>query len=99
MHRGYTGSAPDGSTWTTWANRIAGRQYHEGAASFSVNYMKAKKFLKGDGGWERVVWMTHNLKNATGDAIPAHLREHIATEHDVTTLKELKKFLNESNKR
>jgi acetyl-CoA decarbonylase/synthase complex subunit beta len=93
MHRGYPGVTPDGSTWTTWANRIAGRQYHEGAASFSVNYMTSKKFLKGDGGWERVVWMTRTLKNAAGDAIPAHLRERIATEHDVTSLAELKEYL------
>jgi acetyl-CoA decarbonylase/synthase complex subunit beta len=93
MNRGYTGEAPDGSTWTKLANKIAGRQYHAGAASFSVGYMKSAKFLQGDGGWERVVWITENLKKAAGDAIPAHLRDSLATDEDVKTVDDLVKWM------
>lgn len=99
VHRGYPGVTPDGATWTTWANRIAGRQYPEGAASFAVAYMASRKFLEGDGGWDRVVWMTRTLKDAAGDAIPHHLRERIATEQDATTLEALKTYLAESHRR
>jgi acetyl-CoA decarbonylase/synthase complex subunit beta len=92
MNRGYKGEAPDGSTWTILANKIAGRQYNAGAASFSVDYMKSTKFLQGDGGWERVVWITENLKKLAGDAIPTHLRDFLATEEDVKTMEDLVKW-------
>ena len=55
--------------------------------------MKSKKFLKGDGGYDRVVWMTQNLKRIAGDAIPTELWDGIATEKDATTLSDLKAFL------
>jgi acetyl-CoA decarbonylase/synthase complex subunit beta len=93
MNRGYKGHAPDGATWTTLANKIAGRQYHKGIASFSVGYMQSPKFLQGDGGWNRIVWITTNLKKAAGNAIPAALRASIATEEDVTTMGDLTKWV------
>jgi acetyl-CoA decarbonylase/synthase complex subunit beta len=93
MHRGYKGEAPDGSTWTKLANKVAGRQYQAGAVSFSVDYMASTKFLQGDGGWERVVWITSNLKKATEKAIPLHLRDVIATDVDVKTMEDLGKWV------
>lgn len=89
MNRGYKGEVPDGSTWTKLANKIAGRQYSAGAVSFSVGYMKSTKFLQGDGGWKRVVWITENLKKAAGDAIPTHFRDSLATDEDVKTMEDL----------
>jgi len=93
MNRGYTGEAPDGSTWTKLANKIAGRQYQAGAASFSAGYMKSTKFLQGDGGWERVAWITPSLKKFAGDAIPTHLRDSLATDEDVKTMEDLVKWM------
>jgi acetyl-CoA decarbonylase/synthase complex subunit beta len=98
IHRGYPGVTPNGLTWTKLANLIAGRQYGGGAASFSVDYMKSRKFLQGDGGWNRIVWLTETLKKAAGEAIPTRLRESIATESDVTTMEELKNYLKEKDR-
>jgi acetyl-CoA decarbonylase/synthase complex subunit beta len=95
MHRGYSGSAPNEATWNRLANLIAGRQYEEGAVSFSVNYLKSPKFVQGDGGWDRVVWITEYLKKAAGEAIPNHLKKSIATEDTAITMADLKQFLTE----
>ncbi|MCW3988074.1 MAG: hypothetical protein NWE87_07135, partial [Candidatus Bathyarchaeota archaeon] len=99
MHRGYTGEAPDGSTWTTLANKIAGRQYQAGAASFSASYMKSTKFLHGDGGWGRVAWITPSLKKFAGDAIPTHIRDSLATDENVKTMEDLVKWMSEKRNR
>jgi acetyl-CoA decarbonylase/synthase complex subunit beta len=93
MHRGYTGKAPNGSTWTALANKIAGRQYQAGAASFAVGYLKSPKFLQGDGGWDRVVWITANLKKVAEEVIPLHLQDSLATDEDVKTMAELVKWM------
>jgi acetyl-CoA decarbonylase/synthase complex subunit beta len=98
MHRGYGGSAPNGATWNHLANLVAGRQYREGAASFSVNYVKSSKFFQGDGGWDRIVWMTKYLQNSAGQAIPDYLKGFIATEEVAVTMVELKRFLTEKGR-
>jgi acetyl-CoA decarbonylase/synthase complex subunit beta len=87
MHRGYEGEAPGGMTWTRLANLVAGRQYSGGATPFATQYLRSPKFLKGDGGYERVVWMTKKLKDFAGEAIPENL--FIATENDAITIGEL----------
>ena len=93
MNRGYEGEAPNGMTWTKLANLVAGRQYEEGAATIATAYLHSKKFLKADGGYNRVVWMTNVLKKTAGNAIPEELRDAIATENEASTLDELKGFL------
>ncbi len=98
MHGGYDGSAPNGATWNHLANLVAGRQYKGGAASFSVNYLKSPKFLQGDGGWNRIVWMTRYLFDAAGQSVPSHLRSSIATEDMAITMTELKRFLTEKGR-
>lgn len=90
MNRGYQGKAPGGVTWTTLANKVAGRQYQGGAATIATKYLHSPKFLQADGGYKRVVWMTERLKTFAGDAIPEKYRNRIATEKDATTIKELK---------
>jgi len=99
MNRGYAGEAPDGSTWTKLANKVAGRQYQAGAASFAASYMKSTKFLQGDGGWERVVWITPPLKKFAGDAIPEHIRDSLATDENVKTMEDLAKWMSEKRNR
>ncbi len=93
MNRRNEGEAPNGMTWTKLANLVAGRQYEEGAATIATDYLRSKKFLKADGGYSRVVWMTNVLKKTAGNAIPEELRDAIATENEASTLEELKDFL------
>jgi acetyl-CoA decarbonylase/synthase complex subunit beta len=93
MNRGYHGEAPNGMSWTKLANRVAGKQYREGAAAMATAYLLSKKFLQGDGGYRRVVWMAETLKRTANRAIPKDLRVAIATENEATTLEELIAFL------
>ena len=81
-------------SWTELANQVAGRQCKVGITSFATGYLHSRKFLQGDGGYNRVVWMTENLKKIAETTIPLNLKRAIATEKDVTTLEELKDFLN-----
>jgi acetyl-CoA decarbonylase/synthase complex subunit beta len=93
MNRGFEGNAPRDMTWTMLGNLLAGRQYRGGATTIATAYLRSRKFLQADGGYERVVWMSEFLKKAAGDAIPSKLRDSIATENDARTLKELEMFL------
>jgi acetyl-CoA decarbonylase/synthase complex subunit beta len=94
MDRGYKGIAPGEMTWTKLANMVAGRQYHDGAATIATQYLRSTKFLQADGGYQRVVWMTEALKNFAGDSIPEEHRARIRTETDVKTIDELKTLNN-----
>lgn len=92
MSRGFKGTAPNGMTWTKLANMAAGRQT-PGIAGFSPDYLRSSKFLQADGCFKRVVWMNSILKKKVEDILPMSLRDRIATEKDVQTMEELKKFL------
>jgi acetyl-CoA decarbonylase/synthase, CODH/ACS complex subunit beta len=80
-------------TWTRLANMVAGRQYHDGAATIATQYLRSPRFLQADGGYMRVVWMTETLKRFVGDMIPVKCRSKIFTENDLTTLGELREKL------
>ncbi len=79
MQRGFSGTAPDGSTWNTLANRAGGKQ-QPGITGLAIGYMRSPKFLQGDGGWGAVKWMTQRLKDELREAVPEV--EGIATEED-----------------
>ena len=98
MNRGFEGEAPGDMTWTKLGNMLAGRQYKGGAATIATAYLRSRKFLQADGGYQRVVWMSEFLKKAAGDAIPSEIRDSIATENDAHTLKELEVFLKEKGR-
>ena len=70
MHRGFEGTAPDGSTWNDLANRAGGKQ-QPGIAGVGLGYMKSPTFLQGDGGWKSVKWMTRKLQDELKDTVPA----------------------------
>ena len=69
------------------ANAAAGKQ-SSGFVGFGRGYMRSRKFLQGDGGWKRVVWMPEKLKEEF-----APDKTWIATETDVSSFVELKEFL------
>lgn len=90
MSRNSQAAAPDGSRWYELANRAGGKQA-PGILGVSTSYLRSKHFLKGDGGMANVVWMDRKLKESLQDALPPDAR--VATETDVTTLDELKAFI------
>jgi len=83
----YKGRTPDDRNWDDIANGAAGKQ-SPGYAAFGREYLRSRKFLQGDGGWQRVVWMPRALK-----ARFAPDKAWIATEADVSSLQELHEFL------
>jgi acetyl-CoA decarbonylase/synthase complex subunit beta len=83
----FKGRTPDGRTWDHISNLAAGKQT-PGMAGISYDYLASPAFLKGDGGWERVVWMPHHLKERYAADKP-----WVATEADVDSLEALSAFL------
>jgi acetyl-CoA decarbonylase/synthase complex subunit beta len=57
VDRGYKKKTPIGLTFDEMERIIAGQQV-EGFVGISFAYMKSEKFLKGGGGWKRVVWVS-----------------------------------------
>lgn len=92
MLRDSPATTPDGRTWSGLANSAGGRQC-PGIMGVSVAYIRSPQFLRGDGGIQNVVWMDSELKKKVADIIPANRK--IATERDVTTIDDLKKFLHD----
>ena len=90
MHRGFEGCAPDGRTWDLLANEACGKQI-SGITGVGTKYLTSPKFLEGDGGFRRVVWMTERTYRTVADGLPEGAR--IATEQDVSNMEELKRFL------
>lgn len=86
-------------TFMGWSNvdelkdETRGGEQKEGLMGTSIDYIKSPSFLKGDGGWRRVVWMSSDLKEQAMDVIPDELKDKIATEKDARNVEQLKKFL------
>ncbi len=70
MHRGFEGTAPDGSTWNLLANRAGGKQ-QPGITGVGPEYLRSPRFLQGDGGWAAVKWMTSKLQRDLVGEVPA----------------------------
>ncbi len=97
VHRDFRGVAVNGLRFSEMAAQTGGGLQTEGFHGISILYMKSRKFLVADGGWKRIVWMPAELKERVKDAIPQDLYDKIATEREVSSVDELKKFLLEKN--
>ena len=87
MDRGFKDRSPDGRTWDILANAAAGKQT-SGYMAMGRLYLKSPKFLQGDGGWQRVVWMPGELKKEF-----AADKQWIATEAEAPAGEKLQEFL------
>ncbi len=56
ISRNSTAVTPDGQTWEKLANRAGGKQ-SPGITGVSLEYIRSKSFLRGDGGLSNVVWV------------------------------------------
>jgi acetyl-CoA decarbonylase/synthase complex subunit beta len=63
----------------------------------SIEYMRSKKFLSADGGWNRIVWLPKEVKERVKDFIPQDVVEKIATEENATSVDALKAFLKDKS--
>jgi acetyl-CoA synthase len=62
VNRGFPGMTPIGMKFSTLAGTVGGGAQTPGFMGIGVNFITSKKFLSGDGGIKRVVWMPKGLK-------------------------------------
>ncbi len=64
VNRGHTGMTPAGMKFSTLAGSVGGGTQNPGFMGIGRNFIISKKFLHGDGGIKRIVWMTKELKES-----------------------------------
>jgi acetyl-CoA synthase len=63
VNREYQGNTPVGMTFSALAGSVGGGQQTPGFMGCGKVFLTSKKFLFADGGHQRVVWMTRELKD------------------------------------
>ena len=69
VNREYLGMTPCGMKFSTLAGSVGGGLQSPGFIGHSRQYIASPKFIRGDGGVQRIVWMTGELKQAVGDQL------------------------------
>ena len=93
VHRNYPNLAVNGLPFSTMADSTAGGRQIDGFHGISIEYMRSKKFLQGDGGYAAIVWMPQEIKHRLREFIPQAGYDAIATEEDAETIEALHEFL------
>lgn len=75
VQRGHQGMTPAGMKFSTLAGSVGGGVQAPGFMGVGRNFIVSKKFLSGDGGLKRVVWMTKNLKESLKEAFDERAKE------------------------
>lgn len=75
VHRGYQGMTPVGMKFSTFAGSVGGGAQTPGFMGVGVNFITSRKFLFGDGGIKRIVWMPSSLKERIGEAFKKRAAE------------------------
>jgi acetyl-CoA synthase len=68
VERGHIQMTPVGMKFSTLAGSVGGGTQNPGFMGIGRNFIVSKKFLHGDGGIKRIVWMTKNLKESLKEA-------------------------------
>ena len=97
VNRSFKGTTVNGLPFSTLADSTAGGRQIDGFHGLSIEYMRSKKFLDADGGWNRVVWLPKEVKERVKDFIPKDVIDKIATEENAQDIDTLKAFLKEKN--
>lgn len=93
VHRDFRGATPTGLTFGSIADSTGGGRQVDGFHGLSFEYMRSPRFLGASGGWERIIWMPSAVREKIRDYIPPGMIDKIATENDVSTVDELKSFI------
>jgi len=75
VNRGFTGMTPIGMKFSTLAGTVGGGVQTPGFMGIGVNFITSKKFLHGDGGLKRIVWMPKALKERIREAFTQRAQE------------------------
>jgi acetyl-CoA synthase len=92
---------PSGMTFSTLAGTAGGGLQTPGLMGHGKYYITTEKYLSAEGGFQRIVWMSSNLKESMADDLKAvcerlgdpDLLDKIADERVATTVDELLPFL------
>jgi len=101
VNREFKGVTPSGMSFSTLAGTIGGGAQTPGFAGISKNYILSDRFLQGEGGIERLVWLPSQLKDELKNRLVQKLEERglrdffdkIADETKATTIEELTVYL------
>jgi len=101
VNREFKGVTPSGMSFSTLAGTIGGGAQTPGFAGISKNYILSDRFLQGDGGIERLVWLPAQVKDELKPRLLPLLAQRnlpdlfdkIADETNATTIEELTAFL------
>ncbi|MFA6332860.1 MAG: CO dehydrogenase/CO-methylating acetyl-CoA synthase complex subunit beta, partial [Methanoregula sp.] len=101
VNREFKGITPSGMTFSTLAGTIGGGAQTPGFAGISKNYILSDRFLQGEGGIERLVWLPAALKEELKVRLEKKLEERgltgffdkIADETTAETIEALTEFL------
>ena len=73
MDRSFKGKCPDGRSWIDLHYELGGKQA-QGFAGASQGYLFSEKFLRADGGWKSVVWVSPKIGRIMGNKLPRLVR-------------------------
>ena len=101
VNREFKGVTPSGMSFSTLAGTIGGGAQTPGFAGISKNYILSDRFLQGEGGIGRLVWIPSQLKEELRDRLEQKLSDKglsgfvdkIADETKATTIEELMVYL------
>jgi acetyl-CoA decarbonylase/synthase complex subunit beta/acetyl-CoA synthase len=101
VNREFKGVTPSGMSFSTLAGTIGGGAQTPGFAGISKNFILSDRFLQGEGGIERLVWIPSQLKDEMKDRLTKKLADKglkdffdkIADETKATTIEELVVYL------
>jgi acetyl-CoA synthase len=101
VNREHSGMTPCGMTFSTLAGSVGGGNQTPGFLGVGRLYVLSRKFILGDGGLGRLVWMPKDLKEFYGERLLARAREEgmpdlvdkIADETVATTAEQLVEHL------
>jgi acetyl-CoA decarbonylase/synthase complex subunit beta len=97
VDRRYPGDTPIGLNFSKLAGFMSGGNQNHGTMGLSIRTPKSKKFLQGDGGWTRIVWMPKEYKVLLAECIPEEIYDKIATEEVGTDVKAIQEYLRKVN--
>lgn len=75
VNRGFPSMTPIGMKFSTLAGTVGGGAQAPGFMGIGINFIPSKKFLSGDGGIKRIVWMPKGLKERIGEQFIERAKE------------------------